>query len=53
MTLDDLDLRLLEALQRDGRAGYAELGRTIGLSASATTERVRRLEEAGVITGYT
>lgn len=53
MTLDDTDLRLLEALQRDGRAGYAELGRTIGLSASATTERVRRLEESGVITGYT
>ena len=53
MTLDDVDLRLLTALQRDGRAGYAELGRTIGLSASATTERVRRLEESGVITGYT
>ena len=53
MTLDDVDLRLLAALHRDGRAGYAELGRTIGLSASATTERVRRLEESGVITGYT
>ncbi len=53
MTLDDVDLRLLAALQRDGRAAYAELGRTIGLSASATTERVRRLEESGVITGYT
>ena len=53
MTLDDVDVRLLEALQRDGRASYAELGRTVGLSASATTERVRRLEEAGVITGYT
>lgn len=52
MALDDVDLRLLEALQQDGRAGYAELGRTIGLSASATTERVRRLEESGVITGY-
>ena len=53
MTLDDVDLRLLEALQRDGRTGWAELGRTVGLSASATAERVRRLEEAGVITGYT
>ena len=51
--LDDLDLALLQALQRDGRAAYAELGRTIGLSASATAERVRRLEESGVITGYT
>lgn len=53
MTLDDVDRRLLAALQRDGRATYAELGRAVGLSASATTERVRRLEESGVITGYT
>ena len=53
MTLDDVDVRLLEALQRDGRTAWAELGRTVGLSASATAERVRRLEEAGVITGYT
>ena len=52
MTLDDTDRRLLEALQRDGRAGYAELGRAVGLSASAVAERVRRLEESGVITGY-
>ncbi len=48
-----MDLRLLAVLQRDGRAGYAELGRAVGLSASATAERVRRLEESGVITGYT
>ena len=53
MALDDVDVRLLEALQRDGRMGWAELGRTAGLSASATAERVRRLEESGVITGYT
>lgn len=53
MTLDDVDRRLLEALQRDGRAGYAELGRTVGLSPSAVADRVRRLEESGVITGYT
>ena len=38
---------------RDGRAAYAELGRAVGLSASAVAERVRRLEETGVITGYT
>ena len=52
VSLDDLDWRLLEALQRDGRASYADLGRLIGLSPSAVTERVRRLEETGVITGY-
>jgi Lrp/AsnC family transcriptional regulator, leucine-responsive regulatory protein len=50
--MDDLDWRLLEALQRDGRASYADLGRLVGLSPSAVTERVRRLEESGVITGY-
>jgi Lrp/AsnC family transcriptional regulator, leucine-responsive regulatory protein len=50
--LDDLDWRLLKALQRDGRASYADLGRLVGLSSSAVTERVRRLEDTGVITGY-
>ncbi|MFI0898226.1 Lrp/AsnC family transcriptional regulator [Streptomyces sp. NPDC020983] len=51
-SLDATDWKLLEALQRDGRASYAELGRTVAMSPSAVTERVRRLEEAGVITGY-
>jgi len=53
LPLDATDWRLLEALQRDGRASYAELARTVAMSPSAVTERVRRLEEAGVITGYT
>ncbi len=53
ISLDATDWRLLEALQRDGRASYAELARTVAMSPSAVTERVRRLEEAGVITGYT
>lgn len=52
-SLDATDWRLLEALQRDGRASYAELARAVAMSPSAVTERVRRLEEAGVITGYT
>lgn len=52
-SLDATDWRLLEALQQDGRATYAELARTVSMSASAVTERVRRLEEAGVISGYT
>ncbi|MEU2789946.1 Lrp/AsnC family transcriptional regulator [Streptomyces sp. NPDC007100] len=49
---DATDWRILDVLQRDGRAGYAELARAVGMSASAVTERVRRLEEAGVISGY-
>ncbi|WP_435137046.1 Lrp/AsnC family transcriptional regulator [Actinacidiphila sp. bgisy144] len=50
--LDRTDLRILEALQHDGRASYAELARSVAMSASAVTERVRRLEESGVIRGY-
>ncbi len=50
--LDHKDWQLLEALQRDARQGYAELGRTVRLSAPAVAERVKRLEEAGVISGY-
>jgi Lrp/AsnC family transcriptional regulator, leucine-responsive regulatory protein len=52
VSLDETDLRLLAALQADGRAGYAELARAVSMSASAVTERVRRLEAAGVISGY-
>src|SRR5438552_17080913 len=50
--LDDVDWRLIEALQEDGRMSFAELGRRVSLSPPAVTERVRRLEQAGVITGY-
>jgi Lrp/AsnC family transcriptional regulator, leucine-responsive regulatory protein len=49
---DATDWRILDVLQRDGRAGYTELARAVSRSASAVTERVRRLEEAGVIQGY-
>ena len=50
--LDGKDWQLLEALQRDARLGFAELGRLVRLSAPAVAERVRRLEDAGVISGY-
>jgi Lrp/AsnC family leucine-responsive transcriptional regulator len=52
-TPDATDWRILEALQEDGRASYAELARAVSMSPSAVTERVRRLEEAGVVAGYT
>ncbi|MFE6429796.1 MULTISPECIES: Lrp/AsnC family transcriptional regulator [Streptomyces] len=51
-TPDATDWLLLNALQRNGRAGYAELARAVSMSASAVTERVRRMEEAGIIQGY-
>jgi Lrp/AsnC family transcriptional regulator, leucine-responsive regulatory protein len=50
--LDDLDWRILDELQSDGRLSYKELGRRVNLSSPAVAERVRRLEETGVITGY-
>ncbi|MFJ2030778.1 Lrp/AsnC family transcriptional regulator [Streptosporangium sp. NPDC087985] len=50
--LDPTDWLILAELQREGRISLSELGRRVNLSASATTERVRRLEEKGVITGY-
>ena len=51
-SLDATDWKLLTALQRDGRQSYADLAREVAMSPSAVTERVRRLEEAGIITGY-
>jgi Lrp/AsnC family transcriptional regulator, leucine-responsive regulatory protein len=51
-TLDDANRCLLAELQRDARLSFAELGRRVGLSSPAVAERLGRLEEAGVITGY-
>ncbi len=51
-SLDSTDWKILRYLQQDARLSYNELGRRIGLSAPATAERVRRLEEAGIITSY-
>jgi Lrp/AsnC family transcriptional regulator, leucine-responsive regulatory protein len=50
--IDAVNRRILEELQRDSRVTMSELGRRIGMSSPAVTERVRRLEEAGVIRGY-
>jgi Lrp/AsnC family leucine-responsive transcriptional regulator len=50
--IDPVNLRVLEELQRDPRLTMSELGRRVGMSSPAVTERVRRLEEAGVIQGY-
>jgi Lrp/AsnC family leucine-responsive transcriptional regulator len=50
--MDELDWNLLTLLQRNGRMSYTELARHVGLSVPAVTERVKRLEEDGVIEGY-
>lgn len=50
--LDLVNVRLLAELQADPRLPMTELGRRVGMSSPAVTERVRRLEEAGVIRGY-
>jgi Lrp/AsnC family leucine-responsive transcriptional regulator len=52
MTVDPTDWRILDELQKDGRASFAELARAVAMSPSAVAERVRRLEETGVIAGY-
>jgi Lrp/AsnC family leucine-responsive transcriptional regulator len=51
--LDAVDAGLLAALAEDGRVPVAELARRVGLAAPSVAERIRRLEEAGVIVGYT
>lgn len=50
--LDEIDWKILVELQRDARTAYAELGRRIGLTTPAIIERIRKMEFAGVITGY-
>jgi Lrp/AsnC family leucine-responsive transcriptional regulator len=51
-SLDQTDWKILRELQKDARLSYNELGRRVGLSAPATAERVRKLEDADIITSY-
>ena len=52
MELDGVDWRILTELQENARLSFSELGRRVGMTAPAVAERVRRLEESGVIRGY-
>lgn len=50
--MDITDYRIIEILQTDGRVSMKDLGKVVGLTSPAVSERVKRLEEAGVIQGY-
>jgi len=50
--MEDLDRRIVGLLTQDGRMSFTDLGKITGLSTSAVHQRVRRLEERGVIQGY-
>jgi len=50
--LDPTDMLILEIMQADGRISVSELGRQVGLSQPAASERLKRLEERGIIEGY-
>ena len=50
--LDDTGWQLLHALQQNARLSYSELGLRVGLSSPAVAERIRRMEDAGIISGY-
>lgn len=50
--IDEIDWKILYELQIDARISYAELGRRIGLTTPAIIERIRKMEDAGIITGY-
>jgi Lrp/AsnC family leucine-responsive transcriptional regulator len=50
--MEELDRHIVELLSQDGRMSYTDLGKVTGLSTSAVHQRVRRLEERGVIQGY-
>lgn len=50
--IDEMDRRILSLLQQDARLSNAEIARRVGMAASATLERLRKLEERGVVRGY-
>jgi Lrp/AsnC family leucine-responsive transcriptional regulator len=50
--LDEIGWKIVRELQANARLSFAELGRRVGLSIPAVTERVHRMEDAGIITGY-
>jgi len=50
--MDHLNKKILEVLRNNARSSYAEIGRTVGLSAPSVAERIQKMEDTGCITGY-
>lgn len=53
LKVDELSLKILAALQKNSRLSYSQIGRQVGLSAPAVAERVKKMENLGIIKGYT
>jgi Lrp/AsnC family transcriptional regulator, leucine-responsive regulatory protein len=51
--LDSINCQLLEHLQTDGRISYSQLAQRVGLSTPSVIERIRKLEDAGILAGFT
>lgn len=52
MNLDNLNWKILRCLQENARQSNAEIGRQVGISSPAVSERIKRMEDAGIILGY-
>jgi len=52
MNLDSLNWKILKCLQENARQSNAEIGRQVGISSPAVSERIKRMEDAGIILGY-
>ena len=52
MGLDALNWKILQCLQQNARQSNAQIGRSVGISSPAVSERIKKMEEIGVITGY-
>src|SRR3546814_5687047 len=50
--MDESDRKIIQFIQTNGRAGYAEIGAAVGLSVSAVNERLKKLERQGAIRGW-
>ena len=52
MSIDSLNWKILDCLQQNARQSNAEIGRTVGISSPAVSERIKKMEDAGIIQGY-